>query len=131
MAWPRLSLMTMKRSRSSRTTAIVPASSGRAPARAWPMRSVSSSRLGRPVVGSYRAPRWATSTRRALSRPIDASLAKLVSASMSRLLQRPVGGPDGQAQDADDPVPPEASGTPTTAAEGPERHPDERPAQAS
>ena len=51
-AWPTLSLMTLKRSRSSMITAIGSASSGRTRDRAWAIRSVRSSRFGRPVVGS-------------------------------------------------------------------------------
>ena len=76
--------MTLKRSRSSRTTAIESASPGWARASEWAIRSVSSSRFGSPVVGSYRAPRWATSTRRALSIAIEASWANRLSASISR-----------------------------------------------
>ena len=51
-AWPTLSLITLNRSRSSRMTAIGSASSAPDEARACAIRSVSSSRLGRPVVGS-------------------------------------------------------------------------------
>ena len=66
------------------------------------MRSVSSSRLGRPVIGSYRAPRCATSTSRALSSAIEASWANRVRASISRSPKVPVGRAGREADDADD-----------------------------
>ena len=66
------------------------------------IRSVSSSRFGRPVVGSYRAPRSATSTRRALSRAIDASWAKRVRAATSRWPNDAIRRARREPDDADD-----------------------------
>ena len=86
--------------------------------RAWAIRSVSSSRFGRPVVGSYRAPRSATSTRRALSMAIDASWAKRVRAVDVALAERAVGRARREPDDADDLVARE------------ERHADDRAEQS-
>ena len=95
-AWPRLSLTTLNRSRSSRDQGRpASGSSGRptgpAASRCSARRLSSRVRLGRPVSMSWRAAWarwrtsvWARSKRRALSSAIDASWANRTSASNSR-----------------------------------------------
>ena len=92
------------------------------PASAWAIRSASRApRLGSPVVVvSTARPRCATSTSRALSSPIDASLAKEVRASISRA-PSVAHVPGGEAQDPDDLGHPRVRGTPHDRAEGPGR----------
>ena len=80
-------------------------------ARAWAIRSVSSSRFGSPVIGSWRAPRRASSNRRELSRAIEASWANRARACVSRGPNVRSGVPDARPM-TPTVAPPDASGTP-------------------
>ena len=109
-AWPRLSLMTLNRSRSSRITATGSRVGRAGPSGRGAIRSVSSSRFGRPVVGSWRAPRCAASNSRALSRAIEASWAKRVRAcDLARCRTSRSVVPDGEAEDARPPSRPRSA----------------------
>ena len=100
-----VSLTTLNRSRSSRITPIEASSSGRWPASACAMRSDSSSRFGQARSSGRRERRAGRHRRVARSRaPIDASRAKLVSASMSRSDQRRADVTGRQTQHSDDPA---------------------------
>ncbi len=82
-------------------------------ASAWAIRSARSSRLGRPVVGSWSAPRWAAAKRRELSSAIEASWANRTRACVSRGPNERSSAPEASPM-TPTVFPLEASGTPIT-----------------